>query len=209
MTAQQSQTAAPDRDGTAAKCENNRDRVRRILFDHLGFRHPRGTDPAEGRKALDAIADELAYVDDKRLGVLARMLLVHGQGSAKNFWPDRATFLNFAHIVQPRPLTDDPKLLGWFGSVEGPKAIARGTLVETFQYFQAKRVPPVTDGAMRLVEGKAADNQSRAARIAERLGNGLPVSPDDQQWHRYYTDLLSKLTQLVEVERTKRGKAVA
>ena len=157
--------------------ESNRARVRRLLIEPLAMRHPRGREDA-GREVLDAIADELAYIPDAKLEVLARMLAPQGQGAARNFYPDRATFLGFAHLVAPRPLTDDPKLLGWFASVEGPKMIAEGTLVETWSFFERNRRPPFDDRSRRLVAEQAAEHKRRVLLVDERIERGVEVDPE-------------------------------
>lgn len=202
-----SQNQAPAQDAPCEQNKNNRDRVRELLFDKLAFRHPRGTEPAKGQKFLDGIADEMSHLTASHLGALARMLVVHGAGSSRNFWPDRATFIGFAHVVCPRPLTADPKLLSWFGSVEGPKAIENGTLVETYRYFEQKRIPPVSEQAARLVRERSAENQGRVNRIKERIARGGHVGTDNMQWFGWYNDLHDRLLALVEAERARRGKA--
>ena len=126
--------------------ETNRDRVRRLLFAPLGFRWPKGVPEDRGRADLDAIADDLSYLSDADLAVLARIMRVHGDGSARCFWPPRAAFAGFAHVVRPRPMTDDPSLLRWWASVEGQRMVLDGTLVETYDYFERHRKPPVGDG---------------------------------------------------------------
>jgi len=145
-------------------------------------------------------------VPDEKLEVLARMLAPHGQGAAKNFYPDRATFLGFAHLVAPRPLTDDPKLLGWFASVEGPKMIAEGTLVETWSFFERHRRPPFDDRSRRLVAEQAAENKRRVLLIDERVDRGVEVDPEDRAFVLRYRARQVELGELVVSERAKRGR---
>lgn len=185
--------------------ESNRARVRRLLIEPLAMRHPRGREDA-GREMLDAIADELAYIPDEKLEVLARMLAPQGQGAARNFYPDRATFLGFAHLVAPRPLTDDPKLLGWFASVEGPKMIAEGTLVETWSFFERNRRPPFDDRSRRLVAEQAAEHKRRVLLVDERIERGVEVDPEDRAFMLRYRAREAELTELVARERSKRGR---
>ena len=185
--------------------EANRDRVRRLLFVPLGFRHPAKLTEADGRARLDQIADELGYMTDDALAALARMLRVHGQGSARNWWPDRATFVGFAHLVQPLPLEQDPKLLSWFASVEGQRMVQDGTLVETYRYLQDRRVPPATPEARRLVATRAAEAQRAVKITREKQAAGYGVSPDDARMADLDEAETTRLAALVQ--RLARGRA--
>lgn len=177
--------------------ETNRDRVRRLLFAPLGFRFPKAMTEADGRAQLDRIADELAYLSDWHLGALARMLRPHGQGSARNFWPDRATFIAFAHICQPLPLAQDPKLVSWFASVEGQRMVQEGTLVETWDWFERHRVPPYKPEHRRLVATQAAENARRLLLVEERERLGHEVTPDNLAWARHYRAERDRLAAMV------------
>lgn len=187
---------------------NNRDRVRALLFQPLGFRSPKGTGADAERALLDGIADDLAYLSDADLGVLACMLKVHGEGAARCFWPSRATFAGFAHIVRARPLSEDPALRRWWASIEGQRMVAEGTLVETYQYFEKNRVPPVKDGARSQVQASARDNARRLERIAERERLGYPVMLEDQDWSRWYRERQAELRDLVAQARAARSEKV-
>lgn len=186
--------------------ETNRDRVRRMLLDPLGFRHPKKVDEAEARKRLDRISDDLAYLSDFSLKVLKDILATKGQGSERCFWPDHATFIGFAELVQPRPLTELPALRSWFGSIEGPRAMAEGTLVETFDYIARKKVPPATPKARAMVADAGRANARRLEYIADRRRAGFSVSPDDAEWERFYLGRRAEVEALVEAERFARGK---
>lgn len=186
--------------------ETNRDRVRRMLLEPLGFRHPKKADEAEVRKRLDRIADDLAYLSDFSLKVLKDILATKGQGSERCFWPDHATFIGFAELVQPRPLTELPALRSWFGSVEGPRAMAEGTLVETFDYIARKKVPPATPQARAMVADAGRENARRLELIADRRRTGFSISPEDAEWERFYLGRRAEVEALVEAERIARGK---
>lgn len=187
--------------------ETKRDRVRRLLLDPLGFRHARGTDEAVGRRFLDRLADELSYMADDRLSALREMMRSHGQGSARNQWPDHASFIGFAEVVQPRPLEELPALLRWFGSVEGPRAVADGQLVETWEYIRKKKVPPVTPQARLVVAEAAKINARRLMIIEERIDQGRTIPADDDQWRRWYLTCREKCMALVERERSGKDAA--
>lgn len=187
--------------------ETKRDRVRRLLLDPLGFRHPRSMDEAAGRKFLDRLADELSYMADDRLSALRDMMRSQGQGSARNQWPDHASFIGFAEVVQPRPLEELPALLRWFGSVEGPRAAADGQLVETWEYIRKKKVPPVSPQARLVVADWAKENARRLLIITERIDQGRTIPADDDQWRRWYLACRDKCMALVERERAGKDAA--
>lgn len=188
--------------------ETRRDKVRRLLFGPLGFRHPKRVSAAEGDEALNRIADEIGYMSDRGLVVLAQMLRGHGQGSDRNFWPDRASFIGFAELVEPRPMEDLPALLRWFGSVEGPRAIEDGTLVETWEHFVRYKTPPVTRGAKAMIAERAYAANSREALIGERLADGREVSADDLTWRSDRQRRRARIAAIVERERAARQREV-
>lgn len=178
-----------------------------MLLRPLGFRSPKGTDPGAERAMLDSVADELAYLSDDDLAVLARLLAVHGDGAARCFWPSRATFTAFAHMVRPRPLDQDPKLVSWFASIEGPRMLAAGTLVETWMYFERHRMLPVKPGAAAQIAEAAAVNARRLQLVRERLAADLPVPPVDAEWARRYAARRDELVAMVEALRAGKGAA--
>lgn len=186
---------------TAGVSENNRARVRRLLFDPLGFRYPKTMTAADGQATLNAIADELSYLPDDALGVLVRMVRPHGEGSARCFWPPRATFVAYAHLVQPLRLEDDPKLLSWFASREGQAMVQDGTLVETWQYFEARRVPPYTPKARALVLAQAQENKRRLDLIEERQRLGFALRSDEVQWAGWYQGRLAHARAVLDAAR--------
>lgn len=184
--------------------ESNRARVRRLLLGPLGFRSPRGTAPEAERVLLDGIADDLAYLTDDELDVLRPMVAVRGEGSARCFWPPRATFAAFAHIVHPRPMDQHPKLLSWWASEAGQRMVQDGTLVETYQYFEKNLRPPTDQGPRAKVAEQAAINASRLGRLEERERLGFAVDPAEAAWGRWYRDRLAYLTALVDLARARK-----
>ena len=189
--------------------ETKRDRVRRLLLDPLGFRFPKAVEQDEARKRLDRIADDLGYLSDQALRTLTEMLRSKGEGSSRNFWPDHATFVGFAEIVQPRPLEEHPALLSWFGSVEGPRAIEAGSLVETFEWIARRKVPPYAPQARKMVAEMAAQNARRLTIVRERRAAGLTIDPKEVEWERWYLDRMEKCAAIVDRERAARGKGEA
>ncbi len=192
---------------TNQPAETNRDRVRRLLLQPLGFRHPRKTDEATGRALLDAIADEMAYLPDDVLIAMVEAMRARGDGASKDFWPSRASFIGVAEWLHPRPLEFSPKLLSWFASIEGPRAIENGTLVETWQFFEQKKRPPSLPEDRKRVEVVAQHNARKLQLIAERRERGREQFPDDLAWERWYLDRRLYCEQAVADARA--GKAVA
>lgn len=177
-----------------APVETNRDRVRRLLLAPLGFRFKAGTDADEGRKTLDRIADDVAYLDDGELAALRGVVQTKGEGTSKVFWPSVATFRGWAEAVRPRPLAELPALVSWFGSVEGPRARENGTLVALWGWFEAKKVPPYKPEMRAAVAQRAAEYDRRLTIIADRRARGVfnPASnardADDHAFGRWYAE---------------------
>ncbi|WP_127104356.1 hypothetical protein [Pararhodobacter zhoushanensis] len=188
--------------------ETNRDRVRRLLFEPLGFRHPKKVAEAAGVAMLNAVADELSYMSDDNLAVLARMMRVHGEGSSRDFWPARAAFISFAHLCQPLPLEADTKLISWFASREGDQMVQDGTLVETWRYFEAKRIPPATPQARALVLDRARDAARRIAIVHERRDGGWGVDRAEAEFVRLYEGDQERMMKLLQDVRAAKAEAV-
>jgi hypothetical protein len=193
----------PDNEGVVA--QSNRDRVRGLLFDPLSFRFPRSVDAEAAKKALNRIADDLAYLSDASLAALRDIMRTKGEGSSRNFWPDHATFIGFAEVIQRRPIEDLPALSSWFGSIEGPRAAMQGILVETFLFIADRKMPPVTDGARRQVASKAAENARRLQIIAERRAAEMAIDVGELEFERWYRDQRARCEALMRSERAKRG----
>lgn len=185
--------------------ETKRDRIRRLLLDPLGFRFPKAVDAEAGKKTLNRIADDLTYMSDASLAAMRDMMASKGQGSARNFWPDHASFIGFAEVVEPRPVEELPALLSWFGSVEGPAAMKAGLLVETWQFIERRKKPPVTNQERALVSEQAAKNARRLQIIEERRRDGRTVDAEDAAWERWYLQLRIRCEEIVERERAARG----
>jgi hypothetical protein len=204
---------ATDPTRAGAPAETKRGRVRRLLLDPLGFRFPRGTDPEEAKARLNRIADDLAYLDDRELGVLRECLQSKGEGSAKCFWPDFGTFRGFAEALRPRPLEELPEMRSWFGSVEGPRARQAGTLVETWLFIEAKKRPPYLPADRDAIARKAAEHQRRLRITADRKARGVfdparfPQDRDDaafEEWHRARRAYLDEVVTILSEQKDPR-----
>ncbi|EPX82085.1 hypothetical protein [Salipiger mucosus] len=172
--------------------ETKRDRVRRLLIEPLqahGMRFPKAMPEAEKRRALDSIADQVAYMSDRGLTVLAECLRTKGEGSAKDFWPSLASITTYAHSFEPRPLNERPELLRWFASRAGPDALQAGRHVAEYLWWQKKGHPPLTDRDKALVREKSREMADKALRVQERIDRSLPPLHDDGAWLDWYRAL--------------------
>ena len=190
--------------------ESKRDRVRRLLLDRLGaigFRFPKGTEPAEAQKRLDRLADELAYLTDLNLERLFEAMRSKGEGRARDFWPSHAAFIALAQLAQPRPLQEMPGLASWFGSAAGRAALAEGRLVAEYRWWREKHRPPLNAQERRIIADRAGEAQAKAARVKERLGHALPVDPADREWLFAFERDEAAARELVELGQQKEQAA--
>jgi len=179
--------------------ETKRDRVRRLLIGPLrenGFRFKHGTAPEAQQKALDRIADDLGYMSDRHLSVLAASLATKGEGSSRNFWPGYATIIGLAEAFQPRPLEGWPALVSWFGSAAGAQALAGNRLLAEFQFFQQKKRPPLSDQDRNAIAARAEDHQRQFELITDRERRGV-MRDGDQRWLDWYERELACVEALV------------
>jgi hypothetical protein len=182
----------------SSEVEGKRDRVRRLLIDpltELGFRKPARV-KTEGHEAgLTKLADDLAYMSDANLSALFDMMKSKGDGKERCLWPPRAAFLKTAEHIQPRPIEELPSLLRWFRSVEGPKARANGTLVETLEYFQTHKRPPIN--ARSAILSRAQDNQRQRELFQDRVNRGV-ARPEEVEWLRVYEAKRQRCDRIVQ-----------
>jgi hypothetical protein len=184
-----------------------RARVRALLIDPLealGLRRKANVTLAEHHIAMDRLADNLAYLSDTGLRALCEMLRTKGEGAARNIWPASATIYALAELIERRPIEELPGCLRWFRSVEGPRAMAAGTLVETWSFFHRMKRPPVHQ-ARQLAE-RAAENRRKLQIIAERAAAGV-ATDEELAWAQGYRDRLAYCEGLVRSAREGEGAA--
>ncbi len=182
------------------KVESKRGRVRRLFSDRLnglGFRRHGNIKVADHELAMVKMIDALTYMSDHSLNVLFDMLKSKGQGRDRDIWPSRATIASFAELIEPRAIEELPSLIRWFRSVEGPKALREGTLVETWQYFQIHKRPPVS--ARRQIEDKAKKHAHTLELYRERIQRGR-ASPSETDWVDRYEQRLAYCKGLLPVD---------
>lgn len=182
---------------TGSEEESKRGRIRRLLFDPLeadGFRKSGKVTAERHSVAMARLADDLAYMGDHGLATLRQMLRTKGQGRARDIWPSVATVIGFAEAIQPRPTEELPGLLRWFASVEGPKALHDGTLVETWSYFHRHKRPPIK--AKLEIARRSEHNRHKLELFRERMERGS-ISDEDADWVRRYEAKLAYCRGLV------------
>lgn len=179
------------------QADSKRGRVRHQLLEPLekiGFRKMAKVSAEVHAKTLTKLADNLAYMSDHSFEVMFDMLKTKGQGRARDVWPSFATILSMAELVEPRPIVEMPSLLRWFRSVEGPNAMAAGTLCETWLYFQRHKKPPINSRLQ--IERDAQDNKHKRELYAERKDRGS-AAPDELDWLKRYEKRLAYCTGIV------------
>ncbi|WP_136441619.1 hypothetical protein [Pacificoceanicola onchidii] len=182
--------------------QSKRDRVRVLLIQPLerrGFRFRKGVTAEQGRGMLDQICDDLAYLSDDALRALVASMATKGEGASKDFWPSRAAFLGIAESFERRPLVEHPNLLRWFASAAGRAALEGDRLVAEYQFWEAKKFPPVKPEHQAAVQARAAEHRDKRKKIEDRQERGMPPRwPDDLQWLAWYRSLEARVRGYVE-----------
>ncbi|HBM60862.1 MAG TPA: hypothetical protein DD444_16945 [Citreicella sp.] len=176
--------------------ETNRDRVRRLLIEPLarrGFRFAKGTPPEEQTKRLNDLADSMGYLSDESLRVLEQCMRAKGQGSSRCFWPDLASFEGYAEAREPRPLGELPGVLRWFRSAAGAEALLGNRLVAEYEFWTARKRPPVSDRERAAVARRAVDHASKAERVRDRINRGLTPFEGDAEWLQWFDQTEAKV----------------
>lgn len=175
--------------GGDEKRESQRGRVRRLLLEplqDLGFRFKKGTPDDKAARRLTSLCDDLSYLSDESLQRLKLAMRDKGEGSARCFWPERATFIAFAQMVQERRIEDMPGMVSWFASAAGAAAVAGDRLVAEYRWWNSKHRPPMNEREKWLIDQKAKEFRSREEGIRDRMRRNVPVDMDDQGWLRAY-----------------------
>lgn len=178
--------------------KEKRDRVWDLLINPLidqGMTRKRGVTVDDHDKMLKRLASDLAYMSGDSLETLREMLARAGTGDKRDIWPSPITIAKWAEEIEPRPFEEIPGLIRWFKSVEGPKAVAENTLVETYEFFHSMKRPPIGYAATQVRE-RAAQNMRNLERVRERMERGV-ADEDDIAWKRWYERKLAYCRSLV------------
>lgn len=181
--------------------EGKRDRVRRLLIgpmQDLGFRKPGDVSAEKHRAHLDRMADELAYMSEEGFARLREALRCQGRGKRRDAWPPLACVFSLAQLAEPRPLDELPALRRWFASEAGRAAEAAGRLVEEYEFWCARRRPPVRDSEWAGVKDRARDNARRLDLALDRIDRGVDPGPGERDWADDYQERKARVRRLVE-----------
>jgi hypothetical protein len=154
--------------------------VKALLLDRLegaGFGKPKkmGAEAFEGQKKF--LAERLAYMSPDNLLVLAESLI---SDAASNDWPSEIIIMQRAKVIQsPPPATT--RAMSWLVSVEGPKAVAGGYLVDLYRFIKGKLRPPGSPYEMGQLRERSVENARRCQIIRERIRAG-GCGDDDRAW---------------------------
>jgi hypothetical protein len=131
---------------------------------------------------LDRLVDHLAYMSAENLATLAEVLMSAAQGPLRNVWPAEVTVRNLAHNLQAPPLRQRRIVTSWLASVEGPRALAGGYLVDLYRWLRDARVerPPLVMD-MRVIREEAVQNMRWSGLVRDRIDR-LVASPEDLAW---------------------------
>jgi hypothetical protein len=179
--------AAGQADAVAQDWPSGRAKVRALLIEPLvqaGLQRPKGKDHNVDTHAafLDRLQDRLSYLDADLLVTLQEVVLTHAEGPARNLWPALATIINNAHRLRQPPDDERHIMTTWLRSIEGPRALEGGYLVELHSFLRKHGRPP-SDFDMKAIRLGAAENQRRVTRVAELIAAGRGDSrADDLAW---------------------------
>lgn len=185
------------------KAESKRARVRRLLISPLmrdGMRFRHGTPDDAQKKALDGLADDLAYMTDRGLEALRIWALRNGEGSSKCFWPTRVSMIGKAEDFERRDLEELPALARWFASTAGQAALDGGRLAAEYAFWTRYKRPPVKPEDRKRVADRAAEWTVKAERIRDRVSRGLQPLHDDADWLNWYDRTTKRAAELVSKE---------
>ncbi|MEI4470938.1 hypothetical protein [Frigidibacter sp. MR17.24] len=178
--------------------------VRELLIDRLdeaGLQRPRRVTSEVHEATKKRLAEGLAYMDAENLVTLAELLM----GVAKDgLWPAEVVVRHMAHGLQAPPARESRIFNSWLASIEGPKAVADGTLVELYRFLVQRGVPPgPTD--RRAIAERAGQNTRRIQLIRERV----EPSPEETAWLAAYRRDEAVAREIVEAGNKKREGSAA
>jgi hypothetical protein len=184
---------------------------RRAVQEHLiarleqaGFVRKRGVTLEAHEARMTVIAEKLSYMDPDKLDALADELIDLSGGKAD--WPSEVLIMHRAQVWQPRPLAHNRALVSWLGSVEGPKALGRGDLVEVYRFLRKYPRPPF-EYEQRGITQEAEDNARGLRILADKRDRGASLTDAELRWEAAYLRDKADAMALVEAGQNKRGAA--
>lgn len=159
-----------------------RERVRAVLIGPLeaaGLGRRRRVSAEEHGKMLARLAERLWYMHEAELAGL-RDLCIRQAGGDGRWWPEEAVVLHWAWRLRCPPPEESPYLASLMRSALGRRAQAEGWGVALYRTARRLGPPPGRYVEFRLRE-QAEDDRRRAARIEERLADGV-ADEADRHW---------------------------
>ncbi len=212
--------------------ETKRDYVRRLLFaplDDAGIApNPKLTERAKHkdcdasidtlhREFLDKLADNLGHQSPEALTTLSETILYNTIGDGKSTrglrlprrgcWPSRIEVLDWANRIEPFPIDRIPGLKGWFGSIEGPKALNADCAVETYKWILKHKRPPYRD-ADRLAITEAAAQRRREIEVMRDRLKRFPGDASAQNTVKRYEYQHGRVLEIIREFRGDKGLLV-
>lgn len=185
-----------------------RARVETVLLARLrsaGYRKPKGLAQGDFDLGQAALADRLAYLTRDNLETLAESIV--DAAPLPNFPPERWV-LDLAKSLQPPPPRASRLLSSWLASVEGPKAVARGDLVQLYRYLRDKKVPP-SDWDRKGITEQARRDDHDLILWRDRLARKVITDTDRMALARYEADLAEALALVDAGNAARAGRGAA
>lgn len=181
--------------------------VRILLIERMldaGFVRPRGVSVEAFDRQKKNLAGRLSYMTADNLMSLAETLIL--KAAKGNAWPTELMIMQFATALQAPPPMQSRILTSWLASVEGPKALLRGDLVELYRYVRRHNAPPQGSYVAGRIAEDARDNARRRVIVGERIRDGV-ASDADRRWLADWEADQEAALALVRAGQEKRGEA--
>lgn len=182
--------------------------VRRLLIERLeaaGLQRPRGMAAAAFAQMQGHLCDRLSYMTAENLMTLAEALIESAQGGR---WPGEIVVRDFAKGLQPPPVAQSRLITSWLASVEGPKAVVRGDLVELYRHLMRHLRPP-SDWDRRQIAEQVLQNTRRIQIIREKIAVDVATAEERDWLSRYLADRQAAEAVVEQGNRKRAGEGQA
>jgi len=153
---------------------------------NAGLQRPRGMTEEALNQMMRRLVRALSYLSLPSIETLAEQVMDAAAGPKRNQWPSELMIRQMAQALEQRPLEDRPIVASWLGSVEGPRAIAGGYLVEMLRWLRAHS-RPIMPYDLRSIHEQASENRRRRQIITERRRAGDDRA-EDRAWMLEYAE---------------------
>lgn len=161
----------------------------------LGLMRPKGTTIEAHKAQLSALQDRLAYLGRDNLIILKQAIEANPVGPNMDHWPAGVVILKWASEIQAPPNEEPPIVLSWLRSVEGPKAVDGGFVVELRGWLRRNKRPPGAYVCSQLQE-RAQTNRTRVQRIDYDMDR-CEASEEDMAWRAGYQKAMAECLAIV------------